>query len=113
MAYAAIILSFIGAIHWGRLLAAPDTEPHPAAWLCWGVVPSLLGWGAVLLPHGLTLPVLLAGFVLVWAVDQRATTAGRLPAWYGRRRTSLTILVCIALAALIPLVGVTGTGARP
>lgn len=101
--YAATILSFIGAIHWGRILAVPDTEPHPTAWLCWGVAPSLLGWGAVLLPHGLTVPVLLVTFVLAWAVDQRATKAGRLPGWYGRMRTPLTTLVCIALATLIPL----------
>ena len=42
-AYAALIVSFLGGIHWG--LAFRHTEP-PLALLAWGVVPSLVAWVA-------------------------------------------------------------------
>ena len=64
-AYAALIASFLGGIHWG--LAFRHEEP-PAAWLGWGVVPSLVAWPALLMPPyaGLVLQgVLLAGCYLV------------------------------------------------
>lgn len=101
-AYGATILSFIGAIHWGRVIAAADGD-QDALWLAWGVVPSLLGWIAVLLPAALTMPALLAVFALAWAGDRLATRRGRLPAWYGALRNRLTMVVCTTLASAIPL----------
>ena len=106
--YAVSILSFIGAIHWGRILsgregAGRDGETSGPAWLAWGVAPSLLGWGATLLPSGLTVPALILSFLLAWAVDRSAAADGRYPRWFGTLRTRLTIVVCLTLAALIPL----------
>ncbi|WP_353860410.1 DUF3429 domain-containing protein [Azospirillum formosense] len=116
--YAVSILSFIGAIHWGRILAGQDRagqdnaaqdgagqdgETSGSAWLVWGVAPSLLGWGATLLPSGLTIPALILSFFLAWAVDRSAASDGRYPRWFGTLRTRLTIVVCLTLAALIPL----------
>ena len=46
-AYAAVIISFLGGIHWG--LAMRHADP-PAALLVWGVVPSLVAWLAVMMP---------------------------------------------------------------
>ncbi|WP_454017765.1 DUF3429 domain-containing protein [Azospirillum sp. Marseille-Q6669] len=101
--YAVSILSFIGAIHWGRILAGRDGETSGPAWLAWGVAPSLLGWSATLLPSGLTVPALILSFLLAWAVDRSAAADGRYPRWFGALRTRLTIVVCLTLAALIPL----------
>ncbi|KAA1055925.1 DUF3429 domain-containing protein [Azospirillum argentinense] len=101
--YAVSILSFIGAIHWGRVLSGRDGETSGPAWLAWGVAPSLLGWGATLLPSGLTVPALILSFLLAWAVDRSAAADGRYPRWFGTLRTRLTIVVCLTLAALIPL----------
>ncbi|AWJ91572.1 DUF3429 domain-containing protein (plasmid) [Azospirillum baldaniorum] len=101
--YAVSILSFIGAIHWGRVLSRRDGETSGPAWLAWGVAPSLLGWGATLLPSGLTVPALILSFLLAWAVDRSAAADGRYPRWFGTLRTRLTIVVCLTLAALIPL----------
>ncbi|MBK3732687.1 DUF3429 family protein [Azospirillum brasilense] len=103
--YAVSILSFIGAIHWGRILSGRDGETSGPAWLAWGVTPSLLGWGATLLPSGLTVPALILTFLLAWAVDRSAAADGRYPRWFGTLRTRLTIVVCLTLAALIPLAG--------
>lgn len=103
MVYAAVILSFIGAVHWGRIVTDPPSEPAAPTWLAWGVVPSLLGWVAVLLPLAVGLPLMIAGFVAAWAVDRWAGAVGILPGWYGTMRTWLSVIVSLALAALIPL----------
>ncbi|WP_051341278.1 DUF3429 domain-containing protein [Azospirillum halopraeferens] len=91
--YGAVILSFIGAVHRGRVLAAPPDEERAAAWLMWGVVPSLFGWTAILLPHPVTVPALIAALALAWGADRRAVASGRLPTWYGRMRDRLSLLV--------------------
>ena len=67
-AYAALILSFLGGIHWG--LAMRHSAPPPGL-LIWGVVPSLLAWLAVLMPPfaGLALQGLMLG--VCYAVDRR------------------------------------------
>ena len=46
VAYGAAISSFLGAIHWGLVMRERPSQPVPA--LLWGVVPSLLGWVALL-----------------------------------------------------------------
>ena len=102
--YAVAILSFIGAIHWGRVLSGQEGEGAGPGWLAWGVAPSLLGWFAALLPPVWTLVVLVLSFALAWAADRRAVAEGRYPAWFGTMRTVLTAVVCATLAALIPLV---------
>ena len=50
-AYAALIASFLGGIHWGLAWAraTPGTEPA-GIHLLWGVVPSLLAWPGLLMP---------------------------------------------------------------
>lgn len=67
-AYAAVIISFLGGIHWG--LAMRHSEP-PAALLWWGVVPSLVAWVAVMMPPegGLVIQGLM--LLACYAVDRR------------------------------------------
>lgn len=49
-AYAAVILSFLGAVHWGIALADAELRmPLARQLLLWGVIPSLLGWLALVL----------------------------------------------------------------
>lgn len=72
-AYAALIASFLGGIHWGigwTMGAGQRPEsPHASAMpyrrhhFLWGVVPSLLAWPGLLMPAFAGLPWL--GFVLV------------------------------------------------
>jgi hypothetical protein len=81
-AYAALILSFLGGIHWGlamhaSLPAAPapaDAQPQPALAplaLAWGVVPSLLAWPALLMPPAAGLVLLGALLLVCYAVDRQ------------------------------------------
>jgi hypothetical protein len=77
-AYAALIISFLGGIHWG--LALRQRAPAPAL-LLWGVTPSLLAWVAVMMPASSGL--VLAGVLLLacWAVDRGLYRREGVGAW--------------------------------
>jgi hypothetical protein len=48
--YGAVILSFVGALHWGIALAAPGLATRQrAALFAWSVLPALLAWPSLLL----------------------------------------------------------------
>ena len=63
--YGAVILSFVGALHWGVAMSAPDldTALRRRAFV-WSVVPSLMAWPAATQAGPVSLLVLVAGFVL-------------------------------------------------
>ena len=66
--YAAVIVAFLGGIHWGLAFA----QPRPAARLfAWGVVPSLVAWVAVVLPPYAGLVVHGVMLVVCYLVDRR------------------------------------------
>ena len=98
-AYAAVILSFTGAVHWGAALRERDAGRLWRA-MGWSVVPALLAWMALLPPHPQGVALLLLGFAAQYAMDRRAVAGGWLPAWYGRLRRVLTagVTACLALA---------------
>jgi len=69
MAYGAIILSFVGAIHWGRSLHEPHMVRSNLLQII-TIIPTLLGWVALLVPHQFGLIILLVGFVLIYLFDR-------------------------------------------
>jgi hypothetical protein len=87
IAYGAVILSFLGGIHWG--LAIDRADPSYGH-LGIGVVPSLLGWAALLLGGSWGLMLLAAAFLVVLACDLRLTSQGIAPPWFPRLRLVLT-----------------------
>jgi len=94
--YGAVILSFVGAVHWGLAMAG-DRSP---AWFVWSVVPALYAWPPIVfLDTRMALLALVPGFLVCWSVDRRATAAGLLPGWYMRLRHILTLGASMALAA--------------
>jgi len=106
--YGAVILSFLGGIHWGLAVApAPTGSPASAKLRRLGasVVPSLVGWVALSLPTGPGLLVLSAAFALMLSFDLYAQRRGEAPPWYPKLRLPLTLVVCVALLlAAIPTV---------
>lgn len=103
VAYGAVILSFLGAVHWGRIISTPSEDPLGSLWLLASVIPSLIGWSAVLLPLSAGIPLLLAGFALAWDGDRRAAASGLLPRWYGSLRNRLSLIVGASLISIWPL----------
>jgi hypothetical protein len=100
--YGAVILSFLGGIHWGLAMAGTRDGTPDARQFGASVVPSLLGWVALLLPQPAGLVLLAFGFVSQFLYDRRAAARGFAPAWYPALRQPLTIVVvfCLAVAAL-------------
>lgn len=97
--YAAVILAFMGAIHWGLAMRADEQETAARLQLGLSVIPPLLGWLAIAgnLPHGLALPLLLLCFVALYLADLRAVSLGLAPRWYPALRWPLTLIVCVSL----------------
>jgi len=98
LAYGAIILSFMGAVHWG--LAMSSSRDDAVAQLSLSVLPGLLGWVALLLPAVPACLLLLAGFAGLYWFDLRAAPRGAVPDWYPALRLPLTtgVLLCLAVA---------------
>lgn len=97
MAYAAVVLAFLGAVHWGLALA----QEAAGNWrrLAPSVLPALAGWFALMLPNALGLLLLAIGFAGAFLADRAAVTANRAPAWYRALRKPLTLVVLAGLAA--------------
>lgn len=96
--YGAVILSFLGGIHWGLAISNSGTARISAERLCWSVVPSLIAWSALLLPLFAGMMTLAAAFALALFVDLNTTTRALVPSWFPRLRTGLTIAVIASLA---------------
>jgi hypothetical protein len=95
--YAAVIISFLGGVHWGVALRqdAPDLRL-----LAWGVTPSLLAWVALLMPAYAALVVHGAVLLLCWAVDRRLYPQHGLERWLTLRfRLSAVASACCFLGA--------------
>lgn len=77
-AYAAMVVSFLGGIHWG--LGFKHEDPPPSLFV-WGVVASLLAWVAVMMPAnaGLVLDGVL--LVVCYLVDRKVYPAQGLSRW--------------------------------
>jgi len=95
--YAAIILSFMGAIHWGVAMAGDEIDS--AKYYVASVIPALLAWIALLLPQTMALSLLLSGFIGLLIYDSKVEKVQHLPSWYIPMRIRLTITVSLCLAA--------------
>lgn len=94
LAYGAVILSFMGGVHWGWAMA--QDEPSLVR-LGLSVLPSLVGWGGLLLGGSAGFVVVALGFVALLWLDLRAVAAGRAAAWYPQLRWPLTVIVVASL----------------
>jgi Protein of unknown function (DUF3429) len=96
VAYGAVIVSFLGGIHWG----SPTGAAHDAS-RAWGVVPSLLAWPLLLVPSArFALIGLAASLALCWAVDRARFPAMGLSALLPLRTllSGVAILSCLVAA---------------
>lgn len=96
--YGAVIVSFLGGIHWGLGFRQAVPSPQP---FVWGVVPSLVAWVAVVMPPYAGLVVLGSMLVVCYLVDRHAYPRHGLAAWLTLRfrLTAVAALACFLGAA--------------
>lgn len=98
--YGAVILAFVGALHWGIAMSAPDLDAgRRRRAFVWSVVPALLAWPATVLTGPWASSLLVVGFVLHLLQDHRLADPAGLPAWYLPLRWRLSLVACSCLLA--------------
>lgn len=96
--YAAVIISFLGGIHWGLAMRQSIPSPQP---FVWGVVPSLGAWIAVVMPAYAGLVVHGVLLIVCYLVDRRSYPALGAGAWLTLRfrLSAVAALSCFLGAA--------------
>lgn len=99
IAYAAVILSFMGGVQWGIALRGPAES----RWLGYAasVVPALIAWPGLFMPPPFALAGLITGFCLLILYDIWTVGRGWAPGWYATLRLELTLAVVTLLGAMI------------
>ena len=77
-AYAAVVVAFLGGVHWG--FGFTQAAPAPRLFV-WGVVPALVAWVAVLMPPYAGLVIHGAMLAACFAVDRKVYPAHGAAAW--------------------------------
>jgi hypothetical protein len=108
--YGAIILSFLGAIHWGMEFSKLGGEQGYRR-LVIGTLPVLFAWPTTFLSHGVALATQWLGFTGMWFLDQRASNNGWTTNWYSTYRFYLSIIVGFSIIGTLAGTGYYGAGA--
>lgn len=112
--YGGIMLAFLGGVHWGFVLhptlpegMTPDTR-RDATRLGLGVLPSLIGWAALLTPaYGVPevgLAVLIVGYLATVLGEHHLRRRGAtMPSGYMALRWGLSVVVLVVLITVLAL----------
>ena len=118
VAYGAVILAFLGGVHWGFVLESPTLETlapeglaavtrRDTARMIGGVLPSLVGWAALIVmllgSPAAALAILIAGFVAFTAAEAELRRRTLVPAGYMWLRWGLSVVVVLVLATVLTL----------
>ena len=114
VAYGAVIVSFLGALHWGACFKTIG-ESTQNRWLdhsvwIWGIMPALIAWLAIHIFIPLALLLLAATLIVQRAIDQRTYAYyfenTQIVNAFLRMRTHLTVVasVCLIWASLASLI---------
>ncbi|KIY46967.1 hypothetical protein FISHEDRAFT_25097, partial [Fistulina hepatica ATCC 64428] len=90
--YGAVMLSFLGALHWGMEFSELGGRKGYSRLLL-GAAPVLYAWPTLALDPIYALGAQWIGFSALWFADAQASRAGWTPGWYSQYRFYLTLLV--------------------
>jgi len=118
-AYGAVVLGFLGGVHWGLAVvteppAPPSDTVQPAgafrtarSHLLLGAAPPLIGWLALLLAAfnlaDVALAVVIGGYVATIVAEHQAHRTGALPSGYMWLRWGLSVVVVAWLVTVLVL----------
>ena len=97
--YAAVIASFLGAVHWGATADPRDTRRQ--ARLRWGVTPALIAWLLLLLPAAPAFFGFAVLFTLILGVDRYLLPILDDRYRHLRLELSLVVIGALLLAGLV------------
>jgi hypothetical protein len=116
--YGGVILAFLGGVHWGFTLGEHNTLTGgtPArlvrARLSLGVLPSLVGWAAILAGivgyQVLALLILIGAYIATLVMEFRAEKRDLLPGDYLALRTVLTAITVAVLTSVLVIRAIGG-----
>lgn len=95
--YSTLVLSFLGGVRWGAVLASQDRLPAGKI-IITSLLAPLIGWIAVFVSEPMCFALLIVGFAGQGAWDNFAAHNGRLPIWFAKLRMILTVVVILSLA---------------
>ncbi|PLN81430.1 hypothetical protein BDW42DRAFT_169054 [Aspergillus taichungensis] len=98
--YGAVILSFLGAIHWGLEWAGYGGKYGYKRYAA-GVIAPAVAWPTLLFPVEYALISQFLAFTFLYYNDARAAQFGRAPHWYGMYRFVLTFIVGASIVATL------------
>ncbi|KAL1999580.1 hypothetical protein VTN02DRAFT_4310 [Thermoascus thermophilus] len=96
--YGAVILSFLGAIHWGLEWAGYGGK-HGYRRYAVGVIAPAVAWTTLLFPVEYALISQFLAFTFMYYNDARLASRGLAPHWYGMYRFVLTFIVGASIVA--------------
>jgi len=96
--YGALIITFVGALHWGYAVAGVAGRAPASLRYGWSVLPSLAAWWSLQLPLSAGLLLQAALLVACWLVDRVLLLPDARLAWMASLRMLLT---CVAVASLV------------
>jgi len=95
--YGAVILSFMGAVHWGRAMFDDAGFEEKRRTFLFSVVPALFGWLCLILNSRVALIVLGICFAALYLYDRDRLGQRPSMTWYLRLRIRLSLVVVIVL----------------
>ncbi|RPB03920.1 hypothetical protein L873DRAFT_1667945 [Choiromyces venosus 120613-1] len=96
----AVILSFLGAVHWGLEMAEYGGK-HGYRRYALSVLAPVLAWPTILLPFHYALITQFLGFTGMYFADSTVTGWGWAPPWYMTYRFILTLVVGASIVATL------------
>jgi hypothetical protein len=98
--YAAAILTFLGALHWGVTLASPSiVDGRAVVRLLWSVMPAMFAWIVTLYPSDVSLPLLFGALLAALGVDALLYRGTPVPRWFMTLRAVLTAGALVSVGA--------------
>jgi len=99
LTYAAVIISFMGGIHWGiAVIRYADNRRIANFLIAESVWPSLVAWGVLFKEDTFTqLLVLTLLYTFVWTIDSLLYSNDMIPQWFFNLRCIITPIVVVSL----------------
>jgi len=105
--YAAVILSFVGALHWAFAMTLPELSLQQRRWgFAWSIIPAMVAWVSLVVAGFDGLLIMAAFFVANFMQDVFVSKNASLPNWYVRLRFHLSLVAtsCLLIAASLTMV---------